>query len=165
MRILMTMTALLLAAPLSAQAMQGMDHSKMDERKAEAGKPATDHSKMDHSKMDHGKIGGDKKMDCMGADGQCKMMGAMKNSAANPYAEASMVSHKAMMAAMGGDASETWTRKMIEHHRGGIAMSKIALTEVKDADTQASARKLIATQDKEIGEYQAWLKRHGKAAQ
>ena len=175
MRILMTMTALLLAAPLSAQAMQGMDHSKMDQGKTEASKPAMDqskmdhskmdHSKMDHSKMDHGKMGDGKKMDCMGADGQCKMMGAMKNSAANPYAEASMASHKAMMAAMGSDAAETWTRKMIEHHRGGIAMSKIALTEAKDADTQASARKLIAAQDKEIVEYQAWLKSHGKAAQ
>ena len=165
MRILMTMTALLLAAPLSAQAMQGMDHSKMDQGKTEASKPAMDQSKMDHSKMDHGKMGDGKKMDCMGADGQCKMMGAMKNSAANPYAEASMASHKAMMAAMGSDAAETWTRKMIEHHRGGIAMSKIALTEAKDADTQASARKLIAAQDKEIVEYQAWLKSHGKTVQ
>ena len=165
MRILMTMTALLLAAPLSAQAMQGMDHSKMDQSKTEASKPAMDQSKMDHSKMDHGKMGDGKKMDCMGADGQCKMMGAMKNSAANPYAEASMASHKAMMAAMGSDAAETWTRKMIEHHRGGIAMSKIALTEAKDADTQASARKLIAAQDKEIVEYQAWLKSHGKTVQ
>lgn len=159
MRMLMTMMALLLATPLAAQSMPGMDHSKMDHGKM-AGKPAMDHSKMDHCKMADGK-----KMGCLGEDGQCKMMAAGKNTAANPYAEASIASHKAMMAAMGGDASETWTRKMIEHHRGGIAMSKIALAEATDSETQASARKLIAAQEKEVGAYQAWLKSHGKSAQ
>lgn len=145
---ILTLAALLAAAPLAAQTMQGMDHSKMD------------HSKMDHSKMVEGK-----KMDCMGEDGQCKMMVAGKNTPANPYAEASMASHKAMMAATGADASETWTRQMIEHHRGGVAMSRIALDKALDKDTLASARKLIAAQEKEIGVYQAWLKSHGKATQ
>ena len=152
---ILTLAALLAAAPLAAQSMQGMDHSKMD-----AGKSAMDHSKMDHSKMADGK-----KMDCMGKDGQCKMMAAGKNTPTNPYAEASMASHKAMTAAMGSDASETWTRQMIEHHRGGIAMSKIALDKAQDKDTLASARKLIAAQDREIVVYQAWLKSRGKTAQ
>lgn len=165
MRILMTMTALLLAAPLSAQAMQGMDHSKMDQGETEASKPAMDHSKMDHSKMDHGKMGDGKKMDCMGADGQCKMMGAMKNSAANPYAEASMASHKAMMAAMGGDASETWTRKMIEHHKGALTMSKVALKETDDAMVRDMAQKTIEMQIKDIADLQKLLTDNGKAAQ
>ena len=157
---ILTLAALLAAAPRAAQSMQGMDHSKMDHSKMDAGKPAMDHSKMDHSKMAAGK-----KMDCMGEDGQCKMMAAGKNTPTNPYAEASMASHKAMMAAMGGDASETWTRQMIEHHRGGIAMSKIALDKAQDKDTLANARKLIAAQDREIGVYQAWLKSRGKTAQ
>ena len=152
------LAALLAAAPLAAQSMQGMDPSK------------TNPGKMDHSKMDHGKKPDDQKMGCMGEDGQCKMMAskmmaAGKNTPANPYAEASMASHKAMMTAMGGDASETWTRQMIEHHRGGIAMSKIALDKAQDKDTLANARKLIAAQDREIGVYQAWLKSRGKTAQ
>lgn len=140
---MLTLAAILAAAPLTAQT-----------------PPAMDHSKMDHSKMADAK-----KMDCMGEDGQCKMMAAGKNTPANPYAEASMASHKAMMAAMGADASETWTRQMIEHHRGGVAMSRIALDKAQDKDTIANARKLIAAQEKEIGVYQAWLKSHGKAAQ
>lgn len=152
------LAALLAAAPLAAQSMQGMDPSK------------TNPGKMDHSKMDHGKKPDDQKMGCMGEDGQCKMMAgkmmaAGKNTPANPYAEASMASHKAMMAAIGGDASETWTRQMIEHHRGGIAMSKIALDKAQDKETLANARTLIAAQDREIGGYQAWLKSRGKTAQ
>ena len=157
---LTTLAVLLIAAPLAAQTAPAMDHSKMDHSKMMAGQPAMDHSKMDHSKM-----AGGKKMDCMGEDGQCKMMAAGKNTPANPYAETSMASHKAMMAAIGTDVSETWTRKMIEHHRSGVAMSKIALDKAQDKETLANARMLVAAQEKEIGVYQAWLKSRGKAAQ
>ena len=162
---LTTLAVLLIAAPLAAQTAPAMDHSKMDHSKMMAGQPAMDHSKMDHSKMDHSKMAGGKKMDCMGEDGQCKMMAAGKNTPANPYAETSMASHKTMMAAIGTDASETWTRKMIEHHRSGVAMSKIALDKAQDKETLANARMLVAAQEKEIGVYQAWLKSRGKAAQ
>ena len=47
--------------------------------------------------------------------------------AGNPDGQAEMDMHQKMMAAKQGDASEMWTRKMIEHHRGGIAMSRIVL--------------------------------------
>lgn len=113
----------------------------------------TDHSKMDHSKMDHSKMGG---MD------HSKMM---KNTPANPYAQAEMKMHERMMPAIGGDASETWVRKMIEHHRGAVEASRIAVAQAKDAQVRTMAQKIVVMQNKEIGELQTWLKNHGKKAQ
>lgn len=89
----------------------------------------------------------------------------MKNTPANPYAESEMTMHHTMMMAKGTDASETWTRKMIEHHRGAIAMSKIAMAEAKDAETRQMAEKIVTAQTLEIADMQSWLKRHGRTAQ
>lgn len=158
----LTLAALLVAVPVMAQTpspvdhskMQGMDRSKMSGMNHGAqAKPGQAMPPMDHSKMqgmDQSKMGG--------------MGEIMKNTPANPYAEAGMAMHHKMMV-VGTDPSETWTRQMIEHHRGGIAMSKIALDKAQDKDTLANARKLIAAQDREIGVYQAWLKSRGKTAQ
>lgn len=140
----LTLAALLVTAPVAAQttpplqsgAMAGMDHDKMG-------------AKMD-GKMD-GKMGG------MGGE-------MMKNTPANPYAEAGMAMHHKMMVT-GADASETWLRQMIEHHRGAVAMSKIAVAQARDKDVRAMAQKDIAMQEKDIASLQSGLKRHGKAAQ
>ena len=148
------LAALLIAAPAAAQtppptqsgAMSGMNHGGMAGMNHDAmPKPATPMPGMDHAKM-----GG--------------MGGMMKNTAANPYAEAGMAMHHKMMVT-GTDASETWTRQMIEHHRGAIAMSKIAVAQATDKETRAMAEKDIAMQDKNIAGLQSWLKRHGKPAQ
>jgi uncharacterized protein (DUF305 family) len=89
----------------------------------------------------------------------------MKNTPANPYAEAEMrMSHK-MMEAAGSDATETWMRKMIEHHRGAIEMSKILLAKSSDAQAKAQAQKAITEQERSIAELQDWLKRQGKRPQ
>ncbi len=105
---------------------------------------------------EHGKMSG------MGDDAMSSMM---KNTPTNPYAESEMAMHHSMMMAKGSDASETWTRKMIEHHRGAIAMSKIAVTNAKDAETRQMAEKVVAAQTQEVADLQGWLKRHGKTAQ
>lgn len=112
--------------------------------------PALAQQAMDHSKMDHSKMQG---MD------HAKMM---QNTAANPYAQSEMKMHEAMMKATGTDAAETWTRKMIEHHRGGVETSRIAIAQAKDARVRAMAQKTMAMQNKEIAELQNWLKSHGK---
>ena len=89
----------------------------------------------------------------------------MKNTPANPYAEAEMrMSHK-MMEAVGSDATETWVRKMIEHHRGAIEMSKILVAKSSDAQAKAQAQKATAEQERGIAELQDWLKQHGKRPQ
>lgn len=92
-------------------------------------------------------------------------MAMMKNTPANPYAEASMTMQHKMMMAMGGDASETFTRKMIEHHRGAIAMSKIAVAKAQDKETREIAQKYVMMQEKDVAELEAWLSKHGKSPQ
>lgn len=53
--------------------------------------------------------------------------GAPNQRTADLYRQAMMDMHQKMMAATGADPSETYMRKMLEHHRGGVAMSDIAL--------------------------------------
>ena len=157
----LTLAALLIAAPIAAQTpptdntgkkrmkhdgMAGMNHDTMS--KPEMPMSATEHSKM--QMMDHAKMGGMGEM--------------MKNTPANPYAEAGMAMHHKMMV-VGADASETWARQMIEHHRGAIAMSKIAVTNAKDKAVRTMAQKDIAMQEKDVASLQSWLQRHGKTAQ
>jgi uncharacterized protein (DUF305 family) len=73
--------------------------------------------------------------------------------------------HQKMMVAKQGDASEMWTRKMIEHHRGAIAMSRVAVRDAKDAETKRMAQMTITKQEQDIAKLQGWLKSHGKQAQ
>lgn len=83
----------------------------------------------------------------------------------NPYSAAEMDMHMKMMAAKQGDAAEKWTRKMIEHHRGAVAMARVAQREAKDADTRRMAAMTITKQEKDIAELQGWLQKHGKRTQ
>lgn len=105
--------------------------------------------------MDHSQMGNMQGMD------HSKMM----KDPGNPYSPAEMDMHHKMMAAKMGDASEMWTRKMIEHHRGAIAMSRIAQREAKDAETRKMAAMTITMQEKDSTKLQDWLKRHGKRPQ
>mgnify|MGYP000642688749 FL=1 len=89
----------------------------------------------------------------------------MKPNPANPYPSAEMEMHQKMTSAMGADATETWVRKMVEHHRGAIAMSRIVLRETKDSKVRMMANKAVAEQTREVGELEGWLKAHGKRAQ
>lgn len=89
----------------------------------------------------------------------------MMNDPGNPYGKAEMDMHMKMMAAKGSDAAETWTRKMIEHHRGAMAMSRVAQREAKDADTRQMATMTITKQEKDVAELQDWLRKHGKRPQ
>ena len=89
----------------------------------------------------------------------------MQATPANPYPPAEMRMHEKMMAAVGADATETWVRKMIEHHRGGIEMSRIVLRETRDARVRQMATKTIADQTREVGQLNAWLRARGKRTQ
>ena len=158
----LTLAALLVAAPIAAQTPPPVDHSKMQGMNHDAittpgaSTPAMDHSKM--QMMDHGKMEG---MDHSKMGGMGEMM---KNTPANPYAEVGMAMHHKMMV-VGADASETWIRQMIEHHRGAIAMSKIAVAQASNKDVRTMAQKVVTMQEKEVASLQSWLKRNGKKAQ
>ena len=90
---------------------------------------------------------------------------SMPATAANPYGPAEMQMHEKMMAAQGPDASETWTRKMIEHHRGAVEMSQIVMRNGATPAVRREAMKTIASQNREIANLNAMLTRMGKPAQ
>lgn len=152
--------AFILSPPVLAheQPMPPMDHSKM-QTSEKSPMPPMDHSKMDHDKMDHSKMD-HSKMPMQHSD-----MMAMMNDPNNPYGATEMEMHKKMMMAKQGQPSELWTRKMIEHHRGAIAMSRVALEKATDKQTRQMAQMTITAQTREIAQMQAWLKSHGKTAQ
>lgn len=143
--IILAATALAIATPALAQQteMPPMDHSKMSPPVQQQA-PTMDRSKMPMEQSD---------------------MMAMMNDPANPYGAAEMDMHKKMMMAKAGLPSELWTRKMIEHHRGAIAMSRVALEKATDKQSRVMAQMTITTQTREIAKMQAWLKSHGKTAQ
>lgn len=109
----------------------------------QAAQPPAGHGQMNHGQMGH----------------------QMRNTVANPYAEAEMRMHQRMMSAVGTDATETWVRKMIEHHRGGVETSRIVIANSRDQDVIRMARETINQREREIAELQGWLRRHGKRAQ
>ena len=143
--IILAATALAIATPALAQQteMPPMDHSKMSPPVQQQA-PTMDRSKMPMEQSD---------------------MMAMMNDPANPYGAVEMDMHKKMMMAKAGLPSELWTRKMIEHHRGAIAMSRVALEKATDKQSRVMAQMTITTQTREIAKMQAWLKSHGKTAQ
>lgn len=53
--------------------------------------------------------------------------GSPNQRSADLYRPAMMDMQQHMMAAKGADASETFVRKMLEHHQGAVAMSDVAL--------------------------------------
>lgn len=134
----LALAVFILAAPVAAQSAPPVDHSSMPGMSN--GTQAMEHSKM---------------------QGMADMM---KNTPANPYAEAGMAMHHKMMV-VGANASETWARQMIEHHRGAIAMSRIAVAQAGDKELRTMAQKVVNMQVGEVAGLQSWLKRHGKNAQ
>ena len=71
-------------------------------------------------------------------------------ASAAPYQPAQMAMHNAMMAAKGSDISNTWVRKMLEHHKGAVAMSDIALANSATGTVRAQIEKTKAAQQKDI---------------
>ena len=66
--------------------------------------------------------------------------------------------HQAMMAATGTSLSETFHRKMLEHHKGAVAMSDVALANGATGAVRAQIEKTRADQQKEAGMVEAMLR-------
>ena len=90
---------------------------------------------------------------------------SMPATPADPYGPAEMDMHQKMMTAQGANAGETWIRKMVEHHRGAVRMSQIALTSTQDAAVRREAQKTIASRNREIANLNAMLRKMGRPAQ
>lgn len=74
-----------------------------------------------------------------------------------PFAQSEMQMHERMMAATGANASETWVRKMIEHHRGVVAMSQVLINGGGDPGYVQMARAGAEKQRREIVEMERLL--------
>lgn len=72
------------------------------------------------------------------------------------YQPAQMAMHNAMTA-QGSDVSDSWVRKMLEHHKGAIAMSDIALANGATGPVRAQIEKTKAEQQKDIDHIEGML--------
>lgn len=74
--------------------------------------------------------------------------------ATSPFAEAEIRMDDAMTKAVGVDAGDSWVRKMIEHHKGAIAIAQQTLAMNPDAHVVAMARATIKDETRELADLQ-----------
>ena len=77
-----------------------------------------------------------------------------------PYSQSEQQMHQAMMQAHGADPQETFALKMIEHHRGAIAMSEVLMRQNPDPELRQMAEKTMTMQRQEITELEQWVTEH-----
>jgi uncharacterized protein (DUF305 family) len=85
-------------------------------------------------------------------------MNSAMNDPNNPFAQSEMQMNERMMAAVGSDASDTWVRKMIEHHRGAVEMSNVVLPIAQDPMVRQMAQMTVDKQTKEIQELEKLIR-------
>lgn len=84
-----------------------------------------------------------------GADGSMKMHTAMQDN-----------QKKMNDMQMSGDADRDFAMMMRAHHQAGIDMAKVEVESGKDPEMVKEAKKIIASQQKDIQKFDAWLKKH-----
>ena len=84
--------------------------------------------------------------------------GAPDQRSAELYRPAMMDMHQKMMAASGSDVSQTYMRKMLEHHKGAVAMSDVALANGVTGTLRSQIQKTRSDQQKEIAMAEAMLR-------
>jgi len=96
-----------------------------------------------------------------------KMIGDMMPKPSDPpaikaFKEVHITMLKNMHITLSGDADVDFVRGMIPHHQGAIDMARVELQYGKDPALKKMAEKIIADQEKEIAEMNAWLAKKGK---
>lgn len=80
--------------------------------------------------------------------------GATAGDRAFAASEAEM--HAGMARASGETVDEAYIAKMIEHHRGAVAMADVALAQSRDPEIRRMAGLVKDAQTREIAEMRAW---------
>ena len=83
--------------------------------------------------------------------------GSPNPASAQLYAPVESQMHDAMMAAKSGDLSDTFIRKMLEHHKGAVALSDIALANGATGAIRSQIEKTKAEQRKETEHIEGML--------
>lgn len=96
----------------------------------------------------------DDQSDARAAIGANDMANEMLADASNPFAQAELTMTDEVTAAVGTDVSDTWTHKMIAHHRGAIYVAEVLLDQGGDARLRDLAQKMIDKQSREVAELQ-----------
>lgn len=65
-----------------------------------------------------------------------------------------------MSMAATSDPDRAFVTMMTPHHQGAIDMARIYLREGKDPELRKMAEKIIADQEREIGEFKGWQAKH-----
>ena len=81
---------------------------------------------------------------------------AAKTPGDQAFAASEIAMHEGMARASGETVDQAYIAKMIEHHRGAVAMAEVALKESRDPEVRRMAQVVIDTQTREIAEMQAW---------
>mgnify|MGYP002780581951 CR=1 FL=1 len=88
----------------------------------------------------------------------------VQNDAQKAYAAANDKMHAGMGGAINADPDIAFMQGMIPHHQGAVEMAQVVLKHGKDPEVRALAQKVIAAQEAEIKEMQAWLDKRGAEA-
>lgn len=97
------------------------------------------------------------------AQGAMKMGAGDDNPAVAAYKQAMDKMHAAMSAMEhSGDADIDFARGMIPHHQAAIDMARTVLEHGEDPEIRKLAEEIVAAQEAEIKQLEAWLEKHAK---